>query len=94
MKRGSNFPTSRRRRSKRPAPMRIWCGTSLAARCFPEWLFRSEIVAGPLLKPSLYGSRALERIEARLRHGDGGYGLLFQLAQRAVGKRAGYLSFA
>ena len=41
--------------------MRIWCGISLAARRFPEWLFRCEIVTGPLLKPSLYGSRALER---------------------------------
>ena len=34
-------------------------------RRFPKWLFRCEIVTGPLLMPSLYGSRALERIEAQ-----------------------------
>jgi hypothetical protein len=49
---------------------------------------------GPVVEAKFVWKPRLERIEARLRHGSGGYGLLFQLAQRAVGKRAGYLSFA
>ena len=59
-------------------------------RRFPKWLFRCEIVTGPLLMPRLYGSRALERIEAqsiaaRQRR------LRAHVPIRAT--RAGYLSF-
>ena len=50
---------------------------------FPRMAVRCEIVTGPLLKPSLYGSRALERIEAHsIAPGNGGYGLMFRFAQR------------